>query len=171
MDGLGSSIQHFLFSIPKPVVLWIEFPLVLSVLLLSWGEVSVSLSVLRGVFVSLRLTSSVRVEKLLGVDDSLGGHSELHLTVLGLSGPVIASFVALAQRFADVRGVLAFFDVVELVLHATQVLSLDNIVNMLGTVSAFSITESLWLDERVFGYTVVSLDLAWLVDMRLSELL
>ena len=67
--------------------------------------------------------------------------------------------------------ILALLDVIELILHATQVLSFDHIVYVLGTVGASSVTEGWWLVQGIFCNAVMTLNQAWLVHVGLTELL
>jgi hypothetical protein len=120
------SVEYFLFSVPKPMVGGIKLPVVVSVLLLSGCEVSVGLSI-HIAHLGIFLGGSVSgVEHVLGIFKSLTGDSELHASIFSLGGPLVTSAVSVPEGFFDVRSILVFFDVVELVLHAGQGLGFDH---------------------------------------------
>lgn len=46
MNSISSTIQYFLLSVTKSVIVWVKLPVVFSVFLLSWSKVTMSLFVL-----------------------------------------------------------------------------------------------------------------------------
>ena len=62
MESVTSSVQDSLLSIAESVALWVEFPVVISVLLLTRGKVSVSFSVHISDNFFLRLANAERVD-------------------------------------------------------------------------------------------------------------
>ena len=59
------------------------------------------------------------------------GHTELKLTSLRIIGPVVTSGESLSQGLSNVRGVLALLDIIELVGESFQILSFDNVIDVL----------------------------------------
>ena len=59
------------------------------------------------------------------------GHTELKLTSLSIIGPVVTSGEPLCEWLSNVRGILALLDVIELIGESLQILSFDNVGNVL----------------------------------------
>ena len=59
------------------------------------------------------------------------GHPELKLTSLRIIGPVVASGEPLCEWLSNVRGILALLDVIELIGESLQILSFDNVGDVL----------------------------------------
>lgn len=59
------------------------------------------------------------------------GHTELKLTSLSIIGPVVTSGESLGEWLSNVRGILALLDVIELIGESLQILSFDNVGDVL----------------------------------------
>lgn len=172
MDGHGSAVEHLLLAETETVLAWVEVPVILPLFLLAWVEVAVGSLVHvveLGVVVSW---ISFRIEDFLGVHQALCVHSEgVGALVVDLFfGPVVTSLVALAERLSDVGSVLAFHDVIELVLHAPHVLGLNHFVHVLRGVGLLTVGVVGWEWQLVIGHTVVSLNQSGLINMRFPKL-
>ena len=73
-------------------------------------------------------------------------HTELEVSSLHWLGPLVTSFVALGEGLPDVRGVLALLDVVELVSETLQILSSDDLLDVVRAVGLLA--EALPLGDR-----------------------
>lgn len=148
----------------------VKFPVVFSILLLAGRKVTVSFAV-HGCDLFVFIGCSVSgVEHVLGILETLTGDAKFHVSVFGLGGPLVTPSVAFAQGLSHVRGVLVFFDVVEFILHARKGLGLDHFLNGFGPGDNFTVAVTFGELHWVFGNSVMLLDLAWLVNVRLPEL-
>lgn len=172
VKGGSSSIEHFLLLVAEHVVLRSELPVVFSVLLLSRCKVSVSFSI-KGMQFSLLIDEGTVSweDHFLSRLQTLGSATEFHATSCGLFGPVVLPGVTLTERFSDVRGILIFFDIVKFVSHTVQILSLQDVTDMLGTVGSFTIDECAIELGSIIGMTPVLLNFTWLIDMGFPKLL
>jgi len=91
--------------------------------------------------------------------------------ILGLLGPVVTSLVALPKRFTHRRSILAFFGVVEFVSETIQILSLNNDVNGICTLSFAAERPANGVSWLALLKTWMDHDLAWAIVVSLSELL
>lgn len=114
LKSQSSSIQDLFLGITESVITWVESPVVVSVTLLAWSEVHVSLHV-ESVRVLVDLSTSSWEDHVLGTFESSCRKTELSLTAGSLLWPIVLAGKALAEGLSDMGGVLAFFDVVELV--------------------------------------------------------
>lgn len=133
MKSVSCSIQHLLFGVTEAVALWVESPVVVSVFLLTRGEVAMSFTVhVRHHFV-LRLTDAKWVDHFFGTLQIFRAHSEGEGVFRAdfVLWPLVVSRETLSERLSDVGGVLGFLDVVELVLHAQQLAALHHVNHML----------------------------------------
>ena len=72
MKSEGSSIQNFLLSETKSMLSWVEFPVIVSVLLFTWSVISVSLPIhSRGSWIVSHKSSSHRVKHFFSIFESL----------------------------------------------------------------------------------------------------
>ena len=108
----------------------VKFPFIISISLLAWAEVAVSLSVHVGHVQVLIGSSSHWVEDIFCILDSLSWDTELHLATLGLVWPVVTTLITPAEWLSDMRRVLVLLDIVELVLETGQVLSFDQVLHV-----------------------------------------
>lgn len=172
MDCHGGAVEHLLLAETKAVLAWVELPFVVPLFLLAWVEVAVSSLVhfLEPLFVITGI--GLWIEDFLGVHESLGVNSEgvLGLVADFVSWPVVTSLVTLAEWFSDVGCVVVLLDVVELVLHACQVLRLDHLVDVLGVVSFLAVGVVRWERKLVVCDAIVPLNHSGLVDVGFSKL-
>ena len=144
MDGHSSPIQNGLLTIAESVVrladVLVSSPVVVSLLLLSWGKVTMGLLVHLGYLLSLLLVSVDRIEHILSILARNRGNSELEL-LLNLPWPLVLSLITMAEGFLKLTGVFALLDVVELVSQAIQVLSLDHISHVLAAPRLLPVSE------------------------------
>jgi hypothetical protein len=110
----------------------VKVPSVTSILLLTRSKVSVSLYVhFTNVFIFNYADSCIQdfFNRFGARCDAW--HTKLEFPLLSLIGPVISANITLSKRLSNVRGILCLLDVIELISQTLQVLSLDNLVNML----------------------------------------
>lgn len=131
VDRHCCSVQQALFSISEPVLRGIQVPVIVSVLLLSGGEVAVGLSVHFGNICFLFLVSANGIEHLLCVLTANCGHSESELIRLGLTRPFVTPLITQTQRLLHLGSVLPLLDIVKLISKASHVLGLNNVVDVL----------------------------------------
>lgn len=131
VEGHGCSVQDFLLSIAETVIAWVELPLVVPGLLLSWCVVTVSLFVH---LVHLRVLADEGtahwINHFFGAFKATCGYTE-GMGSLGSHRPIVVPGVAFTEWFTLVRSVLVFLDIVEFVCEAVQVLGFDNLANVL----------------------------------------
>lgn len=98
VQSKSGSIEHPLLTIAESVISWVELPVVVSLLLLSWRIISMSLPVHSSCrWVISDEGTSNWVEHLLGALETLAGHTEFHLATLSFLGPIILSLVTLTE--------------------------------------------------------------------------
>lgn len=170
LERHGRSVGDLLLSITEDVIAGAELPVVTAVLLLAGRVVHVSLPV-EGITFRVSNGSTGGSDHLLGTFETLGWASKVHIAASSLFGPIIFTGIRLAKWLSDMRGILALFDIIELVRKSRQGLGLDDIADVLGGVGGLSVTVGRREAGRVVGQTVVLLDLARFVHLRFTELL
>lgn len=150
------------------MLLWVNSPFVFSLFLLSWRKITMSFSVHISNDLVLVCTTTDRVEDIFSVLKSLSWNSECSSTVLGLAWPFIFARISLTKRFAYMRGILVFFDIIELVSQTLQVLSSYVFGNTLWRIGWLSIGVRRWVIWRIICSTPMLLNFAWLINMWLS---
>lgn len=168
VESESCSIENSLLTVAESVVCWVELPVVFSLLLLTWGIVSMGLSVHgSGRGVVCNECSSNWVEHFFGALEALGWHTKL-IALVHVLRPVVLSREAFAKGLSIVACVLSLLDIVELVRQTCEGLSLDHGVDWVGSVSALSITVVVGVLLLVCRHSPVLLDLAGLVHVGLS---
>ena len=91
VERKGGTIQNSLLTITESVICWVDFPVVISLLLFTWCVVSVSLSVHRsGTWIISNKSSPNRVKHILGALKPLRGHTEIvGFLILDMLWPVV----------------------------------------------------------------------------------
>lgn len=117
MECKSSTIENSLLTITKSVICWLEFPVIVSLLLLAWSVVAVSLSVHRsGGWVLSNECSSNWIKHILGVLKPLTWHTEvLSCLVLDMLGPLVLAAESVAEGLSIMRSVFVFLDIVEFI--------------------------------------------------------
>lgn len=170
MHTHGGTIQNFLLSKAESVIYGINREVVLALLLLTRVKVSVGLSVHFLVFFSFLLRSTLRVKDFFGRFRANSSRSKRDLAILCLVGPLVASLVTLPKRFTFVRCVFILFNVVENFGEAVQILCFDNLINVIGAVSSFSVCVVFANRLRILRLTRMHLFNSRLVPVRFPEL-
>lgn len=181
VQGNGCSIELFLFSIPKPVGLLVERPLIVSFSLLTWSIVAMSFLVHLSNVCLLFLRPIFVIQQLLGALTTYCRHSKckvfssLHIFLIvstsdGLR-PCILSLENLAEWFLELRSILGLLDVVESFSKTAQCLGLDHCGDMVATISLLAIGMTLIDLGLVIEHSWMDLFESWLVLKGLSVLL
>ena len=96
MKSEGSSVQNFLFTKTESVFCWIEFPVIVSVLLFPWSIISVSLPVhSRGNWVISNKSTTHWVKHFFCIFESLWRDTKFHCTSSSFIRPIILSWISL----------------------------------------------------------------------------
>ena len=122
LEGLGRAVEDFLFAVAESVILWVNIPVVISLLLLARSEITVRLNIEAFDFISFLSCTIIWVEHLLGVLEAGSGRAECNIAIVGLFWPLVLTQVAFSERLANMRLILPFFNIVEFVREALQVL-------------------------------------------------
>ena len=165
VESKGSTVEHLLLSISKSMVLCVKLPVVVSVLLLTRGKVAMSFLVHFDNILSIGVGASCWVDHVFSVLKASARETKLVGGVLSLLRPVISTLEGFAEGLLRVGSILTLLNVIELVLHALQVVRLYNLTKWLGTVAALSIRVALGEASRVVGHTIVLLNHTWLVHV------
>lgn len=116
MECEGSTIENSLFSITKSVICWLEFPVIVSLLLLTWSVVAMGLSVHRsGAWIISNEGSSNWIKHILGALKPLTWNTELNVLVLNMLWPFVLAAESVSEWLSIVRSVFAFFNIVEFI--------------------------------------------------------
>ena len=111
----GCAVKDSLFTISETVVCWIEFPVVLSLLLLTGCVVAVGFSVqCRSRWIISHECSSNRVEHLFSVLEALAWNTELGV-FLDMIWPFVLATETLSKRLTAMRSVFILLDIVKFI--------------------------------------------------------
>jgi hypothetical protein len=138
-DSFLSTMKKLLFCITKSMLSLVKLPFVVSLLLLSWSEVSMSLHILFLHVSFLFHLSVLWIQNFFSINGSNCWFSKIvNLLALHLAWPVVFPLIPLSKWLSDRTLVLGLLNVVELVGKAVQVLRLDHSVDMITAVSVLS---------------------------------
>jgi hypothetical protein len=120
VEGKRRTIQNSFFTITKSVVCWVEFPVVISLFLLSWSVISVSFTIHgSGVWIISNKRSSLWIKHLFSTFQSLTWNSEFHslFTTLSLNmlWPFILSTEPFSKWFSIMRCIFGFFYIIKFI--------------------------------------------------------
>lgn len=161
-QSLGGSIKNSLFSIPESVLCWVKFPVVISRFLLARGKVAVSFSV-KGLLISCLIQINTLWENhFFGTIEPLTWNTELHISILRFLWPIVNSFITCTKWLSDMWTIFVFLDIVESISKAFQILSTDDILDVLTGVSFLSIRICFCESFGIISYTPMFLDFTWL---------
>ena len=137
VESEGGTVQNSLLAISESVICWVDFPVVISLLLFTWGVVSVSLSVHRsGTRIISNKSSTNWIKHILSTLKPLGWHTEtVGILVLDMLWPVVLAAKSMAQRLSVMRGVFSLFNVIKLISQTGKSLGLNNLIYWVGSIS------------------------------------
>lgn len=165
MQSLGSAIHDFLLSVAKPVLIRINFPVVVSCFLFAWLEVSMCLLVEIPDVGLLVEGALMRIKHLLGVLESRGWDTESNVSLICLLRPLVIALVALAEGFPQVRLILHLLDIIELVSQTLQILSRQNSSHTLTRVCLLAIDIARWKLGFIIRQAIMFLNFTRLIHM------
>ena len=129
VESQGSAIENPLLAVSKSVVRWIKLPVVIPLLLLTWGVVTMGLPVHRsGAGILSDKGATDWIEHLFGTLEALGWHTKLDVGVSMLR-PIVLAAEALTQWLPRVGSVFILLDIIEFVGKTRERLSLDDLVD------------------------------------------
>ena len=163
MKGHCSSIEESLFPIAESVLLRVYMPLIFSIFLLAWSEISMSLIVHFGNVLALFHSSSDWVKHIFCWFWANSWNTKrISSWILNLTWPVIVSLVAFPKWFLHHWSIFTFLYFIKLVGKTCHILGFNYSVYVVRSISLLSISE-------VFRYSRLVIEETWvdLFDSRL----
>ena len=140
-----SPIKKSLFTISKPMLIWIYMPVIFSIFLFSWSKVSMSFIVHLSDLGVLFHGSSHWVKHIFGTFTSNSWHSEWVLSwIFHSTWPVIVSLVRVTERLLRLWSILLLLDVIEFICQTSQVLGFYNSINVVWSICFLSVCIVPW---------------------------
>lgn len=99
------------------MVIRIKFPLVVAVFLLTRHVIHVSFPV-KGITFGIDDGTTGGSNHFFGAFETLSWATEVHRTLVSLFRPLVLARIRLAEWFSDMRGILTFFNVIELICES-----------------------------------------------------
>jgi len=116
MESLSGSIEDPLFSISKSMLSWFKLPVVISLFLLAWREVSMGLPVhSMSCWIIGDVSTAHGVQDVFGVFESRSWHTISHNATISLIWPIITSAITHAEGLSNMRLILVLLDVVKFI--------------------------------------------------------